>query len=780
MKKIITLIFLIGAGMSLYAQKDLKGRVTDAATGDPLPGASILVAGKEAVTSDVNGFFAVPCSTNARITISFIGYETVQQLIRDCDASLVVALTPATGSLSNVEITATATQNKSILYQPSSITKVSTLELQRGVGLFLDDAINGNVPGVTMQRRAVSSGQQFNIRGYGNGINGTRGISSNFDIQGTKVYLNGIPVTDAEGITAMDDIDFSSIGNVEVVKGPAGTLYGLAIAGVVNLKTIRPEPGKTSIGQDVLAVNYGLRRYTTHLATASDHSSLLANYGYQTSDGFMVHNASTKRFVNLATDVKINNKQSVTAYFGYGNSYDERGGELTLQQFANKDYSGNKRYIQRNAHSSIISFRGGIGHTFQLKKSLGNTTTVFGSGVSSHSSSAAGWTDKTPLNFGLRSAFDSKFRIGANVTLSGITGVETQKQFAQTIGYNMVPDPNDANAYYIIESIKSNQATTTGTTSLFTEWSLSLPHEWYLTAGLGYSNMSIELNDRVYAADKRTHYDTSYKNMWSPHLAVNKVFNDKISVYASYSKGYKAPVSSIFFIPATGQLNTGLQPEIGNQFEVGTKGALLNNLLSYQFALFNTTVSNKMAAQAVAQAGTTLYSFVVNSGSQINKGIEALVKYTAYQSASAFVSIIRPFANFTYSHFRYDAYVFAGKDYSGKEVAGVPPITFNLGVDVSTLPGVYANAMYMYRDDVFLTAENDEAAKAKHFGLLNAKVGVHRSLSNYFDLDAFVGANNLTGTQYYNMVFVNQLPDAYVPAPLETVFFGGVKLNYNF
>ena len=780
MKKIITLIFLFGASISLYAQNDLKGRVIDAGTGDQLPGATILVAGKEAVTSDVNGFFAVPCSKKTRITISFIGYETVQQLIRDCDASLVVALTPATGSLSNVEITATATQNKSILYQPSSITKVSTLELQRGVGLFLDDAVNGNVPGVTMQRRAVSSGQQFNIRGYGNGINGTRGISSNFDIQGTKVYLNGIPITDAEGITVMDDIDFGSIGNVEVVKGPSGTLYGLAIAGVVNLKTIRPEPGKTSIGQDVLVGNYGLRRYTTHFATASDRSSLMANYGYQTSDGFMAHNASTKRFANLATDVKINNKQSISAYFGYGNSYEERGGELTMEQFANKDYSGNKRYIQRNAHSSIISFRGGIGHTFQLDKNFANTTTVFGSGVSSHSSSAAGWTDKTPLNFGLRSTVDSKFRIGTNVTLSGITGVETQKQFAQTIGYNMVPDPNDANAYYIIEAIKSNQATTTGTTSLFTEWSLSLPHEWSLTAGLGYSNMSIELNDRVYAADKRSHYDTSYNNMWSPHLAVNKVFNDKISVYASYSKGYKAPVSSIFFIPATGQLNTGLQPEIGNQFELGTKGSLLNNRLSYQVALFNTFFSNKMAAQAVTQAGTTLYSFVVNSGSQNNKGIEALVKYTAYQSAAGFVSIIRPFANFAYSHFRHDDYVFAGKNYSGKEVAGVPPFTFNLGVDVNTLPGVYANAMYMYRDDVFLTAENDDAAKAIHFGLLNAKVGVRRNLSNHFDLDAFVGANNLTSAQYYNMVFVNQLPDAYVPAPLETVLFGGVKLNYNF
>src|ERR1700755_1319711 len=103
-----------------------------------------------------------------------------------------------------------------------------------------------------MQRRAVSSGQNFNIRGYGNGTGGTGRMSSNFDGQGYKVYLNGIPITDAEGITLMDDLDFASIGNVEIIKGPSGTLFGQAIAGAVNLKTITPEKGKTIIGQEVL------------------------------------------------------------------------------------------------------------------------------------------------------------------------------------------------------------------------------------------------------------------------------------------------------------------------------------------------------------------------------------------------------------------------------------------------------------------------------------------------------------------------------------------------
>lgn len=796
MKRILMAAACACSFVMAHAQTAVKGKVIDAANNNPIAGATISVSGKSQTSTDQEGNFSIDCEGKTKIRVSSVGYETEQQTIKNCNDELLITLVPVSRSLNEVEITATSSQNKSILYQPSSITRLNERELKRGTGLFLDDAINANVPGVIMQRRGVSSGQQFNIRGYGNGVNGTRGISSNFDIQGTKVYLNGIPVTDAEGITVLDDIDFGSIGNVEVVKGPSGTLYGLAIAGVVNLKTVKPEKGKTSVGQDVLIGNYGLQRYTTHFEMGGERSSLLANYGYQKSDGAMAHNASTKRFVNLAGDFQINNKQSITSYFGYSNSYDERGGELTLDQFTNKDYSGNTRYIQRNAHSNIVSFRGGLGHTFNFNDRFSNTTTVFGSGATNNSSSAAGWTDKNPFNFGLRSTFDTKFSLGNGIQLSGITGVETQKQYAQTIGYNMVANPNDPNGYYIIEAIKSNQATTTATTSLFTEWNLALPHELYITAGIGYSNMNIELNDKLYVTsnpDKRMQYDTSYKNMFSPHVAINKVLSKQVSVYASYSKGYKAPVSSIFFIPSTNQLNTGLKPEVGNQFEIGTKGALLNNRLSYQLAVFDAIFSNKMTAIAVPldpPAVGTAYSYVANGGEQDDKGIEALVKYTAYESATGFFGLIRPFINFTYSKFRYKDYKFqtlnAAKtdivevDYSGKKVAGVPPVTFNAGVDVNTLPGVYANAYYSYKGDVYITSDNDEAIKAKHFGLLNAKLGLRRSLSNHFDMDAFFGVNNITGTQYYNMVFVNQIPDAYLPAPLKAVYFGGVNLKYNF
>ncbi len=777
--------------ISSYAQNSLRGKIYDASNQSPLSGATISAKGKIIATTDKDGVFTLDCNLYKEIMISYVGYETQKVSIRNCTDPIRVGLEPVNHTLDEVEITATSNLNKSLLYQPVSITKLSTTEIKRGTGLFMDDAINTNVPGVTMQRRAVSSGQQFNIRGYGNGVRGTNGINSNFDGQGSKVYLNGIPITDAEGITTLDDIDFGSVGNVEVTKGPSGTLYGLAVAGVVNLKTSKPEKGKTSIGQDVMIGSYNLRRYNTHFQTANEHSSLLVNYGKQTTDGYMAHTNSRKDFVNLAGEFQPNEKQSVSYYVGYSNSYDERGGELTLTQYANHDNSGNPDYIKRNAHSELISFRAGVSHTYAISQEISNTTSVFGSGVTSNASSAGGWTDKTPVNYGFRSTLDMKFTLSEGVGLSSITGMESQRQNAQSIGYTMVANPNDPNAYWIIGAQRSNQQTTSATSSLFTEWTLGLPKDLSITAGIGVSNMRIDLNNRMYVAGSTapTNYNTRYTGMASPHLAINKVFNKQFSVYVSYSKGYKAPVSAYFFIPTTGKLNTGLKPEEGNQFEIGTKGALLNGRLSYQLALFDARFSNKMTAIAVPLNGTTTaYSYIANGGKQDDKGLELSLKYAAITHPGSFFTSVQPFVNMAYSDFKYVGYSFQTlntggtaaviADYDGKAVAGVAKLTANLGLDIMTRPGLYGNLVYSYKDGMPITSDGNNFAGS--YMLLNAKLGFRKSVSDHVDLDFFFGLNNITGIQYPLMVFVNQLPDAYLPGPDKANYFGGIHFNYHF
>ncbi len=800
MKKIFLYIATIAASLNAQAQAGkITGKVSDA-DNHPLAGASISLAGNKA-TTDKDGNFSIDCEAAKNITVSFVGYESVHKKITECGQALEIKLAPANGTLDEVEITASSNSNKKLLYQPQSIDKLGNTELKRGTGLYLADAINTNVPGVTMESRTVAAGQQFNIRGYGNGTRGTNGVNSNFDGQGYKVYLNGIPITDAEGVTLMDDIDFGSVDNVEVVKGPAGSLYGLAVAGVVNLKTMKAEKGKISIGEDIMAGSYGLQRYTTRVQIGGEKSSVLVNYGKQLYDGFMTHTASHKDFASVIADFQPSEKQSITAYASYSNSYDQRNGELTIGQYDTFNYSGNPAYIANDAHSNIISYRAGIGHTYKFDQHISNTTSIFGTGISNNSSSAGGWTDKLPLNYGFRTTVDMNYALNKKFSLSGITGGEGQIQNAQTLGYGMVKDSANLAGYNIVGAMRSNQYTISKTYSVFTEWTLSMPYDISLTAGAGLSAMAIELNDRFYVATNNnpsnpngTHnprqYKANYRDMVSPHFALNKVINKEISVYASYSTGYKAPVSSYFYIPLTGQVNTGLKPEMGTQIEVGSKGSLLKEKLFYQVAVFNAVYANKMTVVAVPNAANTAtsYTYVANGGNQTNMGLELLVKYNVYRSSTGFFSSVAPFANFTYSDFKYNDFKFQQLStdkksavvtyYSGKVVAGVPPITANAGVDVLTKVGLYANATYSYRDAMYFTSDN--LNKTASYSLVNGKLGFRHTFFKHLGLDAYFGAVNITGTQYPAMVFLNQLPDAYLPAPKEINFFGGINLKYTF
>lgn len=822
MKRIALLCAMLSLLYTAIAQKTIRGKVFDQSNNNALSGATILFSGKGGTTTDKDGMFSIECGKTNRITVTFIGYESYQVSIKNCDEYLNIGLTHSSQYLNNVELTATPSQNKSLLNQPVSITKLTPADLNRGQGIFLQDAIETSVPGVIMNRRTVSGGQQFNIRGYGNGARGTNGVNSNFDGQGYKVYVNDIPLTDAEGITTLDDIDFASLGNVEILKGPAGTLYGQAISGAVSFRTLKPENGKTSISQEIMLGNYGLQRYTTRFATGNERTGILLNYGKQKSDGFSIHNASHKDFANLVLMGQPNEKQNFSFYVGFTDSYDERLGELTIQQWATKDYSGNPNYIRNNGHSHVVTYRAGVTHTYNFTKGISNTSTVFGTGFRSDVSSAGGWTDKTTVNYGFRTSFNTKIPVNEKVALNGITGMEIQRQNAQTVGYSMKVNPNDPNPgtytygvspYYVINAITSNVAYVTQPTSFFTEWTLALPQDLSISAGIGYSSQKISLDDRFRAITTTYagHFDTSYKGMWSPHLAINKIFSKKVSVYASYSKGYKAPTSSYFFIvtpvittpaaPAAGFINNTLKPEHGDQFEIGSKGSLLKDKLSYQLALFSFNIADKMTAISVPlNATTTAYSYMVNGSTQKHKGVEATVKYAIVNNPNNVISNVTPFINFTYSDFKYgDGFkivtgaTVAGRDtidYSGKNVYGVPKIMNALGVDVATRFGLYLNFVHIYKDGMTIGTTKTSATGvnpkvfttyyASSYNLLNSKIGFKKSLSSHFFMDLFLGVNNIGATQYPIMVFVNQLADAYIPAPPKAVVYAGLNLKYNF
>jgi len=369
-----------------------------------------------------------------------------------------------------------------------------------------------------------------------------------------------------------------------------------------------------------------------------------------------------------------------------------------------------------------------------------------------------------------------------------------------SITYNMGADSTNLNAIYnIITSVRSNQVLNNLTYSYFTQWSLRLPKAFFVHAGVGISNMSLQLTNRLWAASHNhpgNHvpktYAANYNFLTSPSVSIHKIFSNISSVYACYSMAYRAPVSSNIIIGATGELNTGLKPERGQQIELGTKGNFLKNRLFYSVSVFYAQFANKFSLVAVPDTSKlfTLYSYIMNAGTTNHLGVEFELNYKIIDSQDKFVKLLRPFANFTFSHYKYGDYEYQSvvKDsqnsdsvivvnYKGNSVAGVSPWVFNIGIDFDTKMGLYATVNYSYRTAMFITS--DGLNKTHPFGLLNMKIGYLKRFKG-FEMNLFVGANNMTCTQYYYMVFINQLPDSYIPGPDKINFYGGACLKYYF
>jgi iron complex outermembrane receptor protein len=771
---LLPLALVVGASSAASAQSRLTGKVFDATTNAPLVDVAISAGDGAAVArTDRGGQFSLACTGAMTLEFSRFGYEPARRSVASCGESVQVGLTPGARSLNAVSVV--GTREGASLQQPQSIATLTDRELDRTSGVFLEDALN-LIPGVRMEKRTMAGGQRITIRGYGN--------ASNFNGSGYKAYFNGIPITDAEGVTILDDVDVATLGRVEVVRGPASSLYGAGIGGVVNLFTARPDQPGTSLVQETTMGADGLLRSDTRFENVTSGATTQLNYGHQGYDSYRVHSASKKDFVSALGEFRPSERRTVSAFLGYAHALDERAGQLDSLEFFGKQNVGEAPYLANDGHEDIESVRAGISHSYRMTDHLEHAVTAYYGGVTIEDVFAVGLNTKASQNFGGRAVLNATFADG-RFPITGVAGAEFQKT-------NAIAKGNALNNG-VLGAMRSDLETHTMQYSLFSQWDVALPSAFTLTVGASANFVEYAIDDRLTNTANPTHLDASGRKTFdpviTPRVALRRMFGDDVSAYVSVSQGYTPPTSADAVIPFTGEANTELAPERATLYEVGTKGNLLGRALSYQLALFDMRVTDKLTPQAVFdESGSALYTYTVNGGDQQNRGAEVAVVYAIVDRPDRLVSLVRPFVTYTYSDFTYRGFVSNASqaanpvDYTGNHVVGVPTHVFDAGVDAALRWGGYLNATYQHVDDMPLTYDN--LHRAPGYSLLDAKVGYAHDVGGHLALDAFVGGNNLAGDLYYTMAFLNgnysgASPKVFLPGPYTTKLYGGLKLSYH-
>lgn len=575
------------------------------------------------------------------------------------------------------------------------------------------------LPGVRMEERSPGS-YRFSIRGST--------LRSPFGVRNVKFYWNGLPLTDGGGNTYLNLLDFSSLGNAEVIKGPAGSLYGAGTGGVVLLNTQRIAENQVQLSAQ--AGSFGLQRFQILAQTKSENILNSIRYVHQQADGYRDQSSMRRDAVNADMSFLIDPDNTLSTTIFYTDLFYQTPGGLTLAQYdadprqARPASSTLPGAVQQQAAVYNKTLYGGVSYQHEWNRQWSSRMGVFGSTTDFKNPSIRNYETRSERNLGVRSENQYKF------DQEGWKGKITFGGEFQRLTSPILVTDNDKGKPGA--QIFSNDDVTCLLALGFAQAELDLPRQFFLT--LGGSLNYFQYEDKRLALSPVEIDVRKFNPVFSPRIALLKKFSPDFSAYLSVSRGFSPP-SVAEVIPSTGVYNPTLNPETGWSYEAGLRGNIFKTLAFtmalYSFRLMKTIVIQRDASGA---------DYFVNAGNTLQRGVEISLAWSrSFPSTS-----LRLWTSWTLNNYRFGDYVNDGKDYTGNRLTGVSPLILVLGGDFILQKGFYANVTGTYTGRMPLNDANTDYTPTSV--LLGARIGY--KLSTKVPLEFFAGVDNAFDQRY--------------------------------
>ncbi len=258
--KVLTFL-LIMFSFTFHAQNvNVTGTVTEATSGQPLPGVNVLIKDtSRGVSTDFDGNFSLnDVPINSVLVFSYLGYQTKEVTVVN-DQPLTVLLDEDSQSLDEVVVIGYGTQKKKEITGAVSVVSSETIEDLKPTRI--EQALQGQVAGVNIVSNSGSPGAAATIS--------IRGVSSNVDTR-PLILVDGTVVEDLSVINPND------IESVNVLKDATAGIYGVRAANGVILITTKT--GRKSMPITVEYNGYAGFQETTRklpLLNATEYALLL-------------------------------------------------------------------------------------------------------------------------------------------------------------------------------------------------------------------------------------------------------------------------------------------------------------------------------------------------------------------------------------------------------------------------------------------------------------------------------------------------------------------------
>ena len=225
---------IIDASAQDAQSRTITGVVSDAATGNPLPGVNVTVKGTQTGTiTNLEGKYSVSAPQGSVIVFSFIGYEVTETPTEGLNI-INIMLKESLEHLDEVVVIGYGSATKKEI--TGSITSLKTDDFIKGAYNDAMGLIQGKVAGLVISKPDGADPQG----GYEIILRGTNTLTSG---QGPLIIIDGVAGAD------LKNLNFEDVESVDVLKdGSAAAIYGTrGTNGVILITTKRAKSGTTSI-----------------------------------------------------------------------------------------------------------------------------------------------------------------------------------------------------------------------------------------------------------------------------------------------------------------------------------------------------------------------------------------------------------------------------------------------------------------------------------------------------------------------------------------------------
>ncbi len=231
---LLAVMMLFSFAFAFAQERVVTGTVTDVETGDPVPGANVVVKGTTAGTvTDMNGKYSITIVEDGAVLVfSFVGYVT-QEILVGNQSVIDVALHPDITALSEIVVVGYGTQEKKEI--TSAVASVKEEDFITGNVQNPTALIEGKVAGLTIAKAGGNPNGGYEVR--------LRGLST--------LGANTQPLIVVDGVIgySLENIDPNDIESIDVLKdASAAAIYGTrGASGVILVTTKSGVEGQSNV-----------------------------------------------------------------------------------------------------------------------------------------------------------------------------------------------------------------------------------------------------------------------------------------------------------------------------------------------------------------------------------------------------------------------------------------------------------------------------------------------------------------------------------------------------